>query len=71
MIKDPCETCLVNPCCTIREKTVYMRCGCDVYEIYKIWQSLFNYCSHNERLTQLMMDHNPRIKKISLKNKQL
>lgn len=71
MIKDPCETCLVQACCEIREKTVHVKCGCDVYEVYKTWKYLFNYCSHNEYLTQLMMEHNPRIKKLSFKNKYL
>ncbi len=66
MTKDPCTTCLVRPCCRTR-KNVYYNCGCDPYEIYKTYQNLFRYCDHNEKLTQLMMDENPRIKKIYLR----
>lgn len=69
-MKDPCELCLVKACCKIL-KGVWFDCGCDPYEIYKTYQSLYKYCSHNEYLTQLMMDQNQRMKKINFENKQL
>lgn len=67
LIKDPCKTCLVRPCCIIRKEVVWHRCDCGPYEIYRIWKSLSRYCNHSEHLTQLMMDNNPRIKKLILK----
>lgn len=36
ILTDPCNSCLVKACCKIyRDKQIY-RCGCDVYEIYRI-----------------------------------
>ena len=40
MKKDPCETCLVRACCKIQEFAMWWKCGCDIYEIYKLWQHL-------------------------------
>ena len=64
MKKDPCETCLVRACCKIPKYVIYWKCGCDVYESYRIWKSLSNYCNKNEYVTNLMMSSNPRMKQL-------
>ena len=65
-MKDPCEICLVRACCKI-PNIIYWRCGCDVYEIYRIWKSLSNYCSNNKYLTSLMINSHPRMKQLKVR----
>ncbi len=64
MKKDPCETCLVRACCIIPKYIVWWKCGCDPYEAYKIWQLLYNHCSKNDHLTNLMFKNSPRMKQL-------
>lgn len=61
MIDDPCKTCLVRACCKIPKYVIYWKCGCDLYESYRIWKSLLNYCDNNEHLTHIMVNSNPRM----------
>lgn len=60
---NPCETCLVKACCLIRQKTVWYDCGCDPYELYRIWKT-FNK-NHHPRIAKLMFKSFERVKKIN------
>ena len=64
MKKDPCETCLVRACCKIPKYVIYWKCGCDAYEMHRLWKSLSNYCSNKDYLTSLMINSNPRMKQL-------
>ena len=68
MIDDPCKMCLVRACCKIQKYTVWWNCGCDLYETYRLWKSLSNYCNKNEYLTNIMMSSSSRM--MQLKERQ-
>lgn len=67
-MNNPCINCLVKACCKMRLKTVWYKCGCDSYELYRIWNCLSILCYDNTKMTQLMMRNDERVKQIN-KNK--
>ena len=40
---NPCENCLVKPCCKILRSPYIYKCGCDKYEIYYQLKMLDQY----------------------------
>ena len=38
MIEYPCKECLVKACCKIKGKHYFRNCGCDPYELYRMWK---------------------------------
>lgn len=62
-MEDPCKKCIVKACCKICKLTVWYKSGCNQYELYKTWETLFHY-SKSKRITDLMINNNSRVKQI-------
>jgi len=61
MKNNPCEMCIVRACCKIPKYFIWWKCGCDSYEMYRIWKSIYSYCGNNKKIAYLMINNNPRM----------
>ena len=61
MKKDPCEECLVRACCKIQEFAMWWKCGCDPYELYKLWQHLSYHRNDEHQYSRIQSHNNARI----------